>query len=154
MLKAVAALAGALALSASALAQTPPAYSPLETFAPLTLPGSVNAYRSSNGAPGPAYWLNRADYSIHATIDPPSKQLTGEVTVTYTNNSPDALNLLWLQLDQNLYRKDSRGNAMAGGGRQRGANSTEGYQLDAVELASADGKSFAKAEYLRLRHAA
>ena len=149
MLKAfAAALAGALVLSAAAVAQTPPPYNPLETFAPLTLPGAVNSYRSSNGAPGPAYWQNRADYSINAKIDTGAKTLTGDVTVSYTNNSPDALNVMWLQLDQNLYRKDSRANAMAGGGRQRGANFTDGYQLDAVELASADGKSFAKAEYL------
>ena len=147
MWKAFAAITGALVLSHSAIAQTPPVYNPLATFAPLTLPDAVNAYRSSNGAPGPAYWQNKADYAINARIDPASKTLTGDVTVSYTNNSPDALNLLWLQLDQNLYKKDSRGNAMAGGGRQRGANFTDGYQLDAVELASADGKTFLKADY-------
>jgi hypothetical protein len=149
MLKAfAAALAGALVLSAAAIAQAPAPYNPLETFAPLTLPGAVNSYRSGNGAPGPAYWQNRADYSINARIDTAAKVLTGDVTVSYTNNSPDVLNVLWLQLDQNLYRKDSRANAMSGGSRRRGANSTDGYQLDAVELASADGKSFAKADYI------
>jgi hypothetical protein len=149
MLKAfAAALAGALVLSGAAIAQTPAPYNPLETFAPLTLPGAVNSYRSSNGAPGPAYWQNRADYAINAKIDTASKTLTGDVTVSYTNNSPDALNVLWLQLDQNLYRKDSRANAMSGGSRRRGDNSTDGYQLDAVELAGANGKTFAKVDYL------
>jgi hypothetical protein len=138
----------ALMVSTPAMAQTPPAYNPLETFAPLTLPGAVNSYRSGNGAPGPAYWQNRADYSIKASIDTATKLLTGDVVITYANNSPDTLASLWVQLDQNLYKKDSRGNAMAGGSRRRGDSSTDGYQLDAVELASADGKSFAKADYI------
>src|SRR5690348_15161248 len=104
-----AALGFTLVLMSPADAQTPPAYNPLETFAPLTLPGAVNSYRSGNGAPGPAYWQNRADYSIKASIDTASKVLTGDVVITYTNNSPDTLASLWVQLDQNLYRKDSRG---------------------------------------------
>ena len=134
------------AFQAPAMAQTPPPYDPLETFAPLTLPEGVNAYRSSNGAPGPDYWQNRADYSIQATIDPPNKTLTGEVTISYTNNSPDTLDVMWLQLDQNLYRKDSRAGA-AGGFRRGNANHTDGYQLDAVEIAGANGE-MVKADYI------
>jgi hypothetical protein len=134
-------------LAQGAVAQTPPPYNPLETFAPLTLPGAVNSYRSGNGAPGPNYWQNRADYSIEAGIDTASKTLNGDVVITYANNSPDSLDALWVQLDQNIYKKDSRGNAMSGGSRQRGANATDGYQLDAVEL-SADGKTFTRAAYV------
>src|SRR6202453_5429578 len=56
-----------------AWSQVPPpaatAYDPRLSFAPLTLPNPVNAYRSSNGAPGPAYWQNEADYEMHAELD-------------------------------------------------------------------------------------
>jgi hypothetical protein len=64
-------------------------YDPRLTFAPLTLPNAVNSYRSSNGAPGPAYWQNEADYEMHAEIDPAAKTLKNNETITYTNNSPD-----------------------------------------------------------------
>ncbi|MEP6690943.1 MAG: M1 family metallopeptidase, partial [Gemmatimonadaceae bacterium] len=68
-----------------------------------------NAYRLATGAPGPSYWQQRADYSITATLDTLSKNIVGQVTIKYTNNSPDALPLVWLQLDQNLYRPGSKG---------------------------------------------
>ena len=93
-------------------------YDPRLTFAPLTLPQPINAYRSSNGAPGPAYWQNEADYELHATLDTAAKQLRGTETITYTNNSPDTLTSLWIQLDQNIYRKDSRA-AIVNSGRPR-----------------------------------
>ena len=64
----------------------------------------MNRYRSSNGAPGPDYWQNRADYEIHATLDPARKELSATEVITYTNHSPDALPSLWMQLDQNTYR--------------------------------------------------
>ena len=77
-------------------------YQPRETFAPRDMGQAVNAYRSGNGAPGPDYWQNRADYQIHATLDPKTPSLSAEEMITYTNNSPDALGELWLQLDQNM----------------------------------------------------
>jgi hypothetical protein len=118
---------------------TTPAFDPLQTFAPLTLPNPVNAYRSSDGAPGPHYWQNRADYKLHAKIDTATKTLTGTEVITYTNNSPDTLSALWLNLEQNIYRKDSRATAFAAPGRRRTAAAneshfTEGYMLDSVEL--------------------
>ncbi|MGH8183861.1 MAG: M1 family peptidase, partial [Rhodanobacteraceae bacterium] len=85
-------------------------YDPLALFAPFNHQYPVNRYRNADGRPGPDYWQNRADYEIHATLDPRAKTLTGTETITYTNNSPEALGYLWLQLDQNLYRKDARGN--------------------------------------------
>jgi hypothetical protein len=142
---AVAAVAVA-ALSASTLvAQTtaaPPPFNPLQTFAPLTLPDPVNVYRSSNGAPGPQYWQNRADYILHAAIDTSTKTLTASEVITYTNNSPDTLTSLWLNLEQNLYRKDSRGHAFFPTDRHlHHANSattsnpyTDGYLLDSIQL--------------------
>jgi len=115
-------------------------YDPLKTFAPLTLPDPVNAYRSSNGAPGPQYWQNRADYDLHAAIDTKTKTLTGSEVITYTNNSPDKLTLLWLNLEQNIYRKDSRAAAFSGGSRRRRSadpnvvSNTDGYALESVEI--------------------
>jgi hypothetical protein len=64
-----------------------------------------NEYRSGSGAPGPKYWQNRADYIIDAEIDEPSNKLKGKETITYFNNSPEALKYIWLQLDQNINKK-------------------------------------------------
>ena len=108
-------------------------FNPFETFAPLTLPDPVNRYRSASGVPGPDYWQNRADYKIHATLDTAANVLSADEIITYTNNSPDALDSLWLQLDQNIYRKDSRARAASG---RNVPMSTEGFVLDAVEIAN------------------
>ena len=66
-----------------------------------------NAYRNAAGAPGHAYWQQQADYKMKIEIDDNQQKLYGEETVTYTNNSPDKLEYLWLQLDQNMRAKDS-----------------------------------------------
>lgn len=66
-----------------------------------------NMYRSASGAPGPRYWQQKADYDINVTIDDKNQVLTGSETVTYTNNSPDPLTYLWLQLDENEHRATS-----------------------------------------------
>ena len=115
-------------VTVGASAQT---YQPRETFAPFDMGQAVNRYRSGNGLPGPDYWQNRADYAIRATLDPAAKTITGSVDISYTNNSPDTLDVLWLQLDQNLYRVGSR-SGLALGGVPRG--STEGMTLDAVTV--------------------
>ncbi|MDB5434670.1 MAG: Peptidase rane alanine aminopeptidase, partial [Phenylobacterium sp.] len=125
--------AAVLAVSAQAQTATPPPYDPLKTFAPLTLPLPATSIRTGAGAPGPAYWQNRADYAIDAKLDTAAKVLSAEETVTYTNNSPDALDMLWLQLDQNIYKPDSRAAAMGGGRRPRNAF-TEGYVIEAVSV--------------------
>src|SRR6476469_521639 len=62
-----------------------------------------NEYRSASGAPGPRYWQQRADYNIKCTLDEKVQKLTGSETITYYNNSPDALAYLWLQLDENQH---------------------------------------------------
>ena len=117
-------------------AATPPEsrYDPLQTFAPLQLPQAVNQYRSASGAPGPQYWQNRADYEIHAQIDTSARQLSGSEIITYTNRSPDALASLWLQLDQNTYRRDARSAAADDANRHR--QFTEGTLLDEVSVES------------------
>ncbi len=132
-----------------AQAAPPPvsSYDPRLTFAPLTLPEPVNAYRSSNGAPGPSYWQNQADYELHATLDTAAKTLYASEIISYTNNSPDVLASLWIQLDQNIYREDSRAHIMAGGAtfvrRRRGASptppqvtTTDGFVIESLEIES------------------
>jgi hypothetical protein len=63
--------------------------------------------RTASGAPGHAYWQQRADYAIRATLDEGNRSISGAETVTYHNNSPDTLNYLWVQLDQNIYKPNS-----------------------------------------------
>lgn len=63
--------------------------------------------RLASGAPGPAYWQQKVDYKISVTLDEAERRLTGQQTVTYTNNSPHTLPYLWLQLDQNRFAADS-----------------------------------------------
>ena len=69
-------------------------------------PGTTT--RSADGASGEHYWQNRASYRIAARLDDARHELTGKVTISYLNNSPDTLRYLWLQLDQNRHRADSR----------------------------------------------
>jgi hypothetical protein len=66
-----------------------------------------NTYRTAAGAPGLNYYQQKADYKIQITIDDETQKLMGEETITYTNNSPDKLEYLWLQLDQNLFAENS-----------------------------------------------
>ncbi|WP_417438556.1 M1 family metallopeptidase [Idiomarina sp.] len=70
---------------------------------------SPNIYRTASGAPGHAYWQQEADYKIEVTLDDENQSITAQSTITYTNNSPDTLRYLWVQLDQNRFKKDSIG---------------------------------------------
>ncbi len=128
----------ASAASAAVQVATAPrsSYDPLETFAPLALPDPVDAYRAGNGAPGPEYWQNRADYVIHASLDPQTGRLAGSEVIAYTNNSPQALESLWVQLDQNIYREDARARYVRGGGSRRPflGGHTDGDVLESVEI--------------------
>ena len=81
-------------------------FAQLETMLP-----TPNSYRTASGAPGTDYWQQRADYDIKVTLDDAKQALTGRETITYTNLSPDALPYLWVQLDQNIYEKNSIANA-------------------------------------------
>src|ERR1700679_1895411 len=81
-------------------------YDQHKVFNPLFYKGQQgNEYRTGGGAPGVKYWQNRADYRLKVTLDTSGHRLTGTTVITYTNNSPDALDFLWLQLDQNLFRE-------------------------------------------------
>jgi len=75
-------------------------------FAPLRLP-TPNEFRLADGEPGPRYWQNRADYDIRATLDTATQTVTGELTLHYTNNSPVALDHIWMQVEQDAFTDSS-----------------------------------------------
>ncbi len=83
-------------------------YDPNKAFDPNFNSESGTVYRSADGAPGPQYWQNRADYKISAKLDEVNHSVSGNETITYKNNSPDDLSFVWLQLDQNRFKSDSR----------------------------------------------
>ncbi|MGF7077939.1 M1 family metallopeptidase [Mucilaginibacter sp. UYCu711] len=114
-------------------------YYPASLFAPGFYTEKGNEVHSPNGDPGPKYWQNRADYKLKANIDTVSKTLTGDATITYTNNSPDALQFLWLQMDQNTYKKNARSNFVTGNQPAATAH-TSGYQVESI-LISLNGKT-------------
>jgi hypothetical protein len=133
---------GLLLFTTMASAQTAPdsiKYDHNEVFGPIVWPTTTGDTRSASGQPGQHYWQNRADYQIKATLDEGSQDttITGEVTISYTNNSPDNLDYLWLQLDQNLFKPDSRGAATTpiGGDRfdVKGFN-RGGYHIQSVSV--------------------
>ena len=68
---------------------------------------TANSYRTASGAPGHAYYQQKANYKMNLVLDDAKQRLDGFETITYTNNSPDKLDYLWLQLDQNIYDENS-----------------------------------------------
>lgn len=124
-------LAGLLALTIAA----PPARAQEEVderFAEPDLP-APNVYRAASGRPGPAYWQQRADYAIRATLDAAAGTIAGSETITYANNSPDTLAYVWLQLDQNLFAPGSRGaQVFPSEGRFGGGGFEGGYEIRRV----------------------
>ncbi|EAZ95553.1 putative aminopeptidase [Flavobacteria bacterium BAL38] len=67
-----------------------------------------NMFRTASGAPGPAYYQQKADYKMNLELDDKNKKLYGSETITYYNNSPENLDYLWVQLEQNIERPDSK----------------------------------------------
>ena len=111
---------------------------PFATTNRIDWPGP-NRYRSSSGVPGPDYWQQRADYTIAASLDTAAAQLTGSVEIRYTNNSPDTLRYVWVQVDQNLYRNGSKGSALFPADSRWGVRGFQGgYDLTGVQV---NGKS-------------
>ncbi len=113
-------------------------------FSPLFYPQSGNEYRAGNGEPGPKYWQNRADYIIDVTLDTVNEKVTGTTTIIYTNNSPQQLQEVWLQMDQNLYRKDSRASATTtqSGGRWANAGYTNGFEIASIKISDVANNNF------------
>ncbi len=101
------------AVAAAAVAAPAPAGNPAipeDKFRQLEeiLP-TPNGFRTASGAPGPQYWQQRVDYEMDIELDDVAQVLKGREKIRYTNNSPDPLAYLWLQLDQNLLAPDSPG---------------------------------------------
>ncbi len=97
-----------LALCGLAIASALKAQSVADTFAfrPLDLP-TPNEYRTGSGRPGPAYWQQRADYTIDATLDVAKNELRGKETIHYVNNSPTPLEYIWMHVEQNICAPES-----------------------------------------------
>ena len=101
-----------------------------------------NTYRTASGAPGHQYWQQKADHDISVELDDATQKITGSETITYHNLSPDRLDYLWLQLDQNMRSKDSDthkvrtgtlGDSLGVGGLQRMLDVFDGgYRITSV----------------------
>ena len=117
-----------------------PATTADDPFAPLLTGDGAgpNRYRTASGRPGPDYWQQRADYAIAVALDTAAHTVSGTVTIRYTNNSPDTLRYVWLQLEQNAYAAGSRGShVFRPEARGRAKDFIGGYTIADV---SADGK--------------
>ena len=127
-------------LNSQIYAQQPAAasnYDPHAAFSPLFYTHNGNEYRSASGYPGPKYWQNRADYNIVSVLDETNHTLSGTVTISYKNNSPDRLPFLWLQLDQNLFAPDSRGASLIASGSRYGSRGEKldgGYSIKGLNV--------------------
>ena len=101
----------ALCLSINSLLFAQSKNNPVDKFRQLEeLLPTPNEQRSASGAPGPKYWQQRADYQIKVELDDSKQRVIGSESITYFNNSPDTLNYLWLQLDQNIFAAGSDAN--------------------------------------------
>jgi len=87
-------------------------YNYQETFAPFFYTKNGTNTRSASGQPGFEYWQNRADYQLSAKLDEANNEISGTSIISYTNNSTDKMSFLWMHLDQNLFKDDSRGTAV------------------------------------------
>ena len=83
-----------------------------EAFGPFFYTKNGTNTRSASGQPGFEYWQNRADYQLAVKLDEVTNEISGSSLITYTNNSPDKMSFLWMYLDQNLFKDDSRGSAV------------------------------------------
>ena len=116
-----------------------------------TILPDANSYRTASGAPGHQYWQQKADYKIYARLDEQKRWLYGEETITYHNQSPDVLNYLWLQLDENEHHPNNESNYFNGSekytpitpGQLEGLdipNRLAGYGVNIESVTDASGK--------------
>jgi len=112
-------------------------YDQHKVFNPLFYKGQQgNEYRTGGGAPGIKYWQNRADYKLNVSIDTAKHRVSGTTLITYTNNSPDGLGFLWLQVDQNMFKEGSRSKATAPveSDRFSSKDATQGDEIKSVYI--------------------
>ncbi len=120
-----------------------------DAFAPGFYSKNGTDTRSASGQPGIKYWQNRADYQLTANLNDKNSEITGSEVLTYTNNSPDKLAFLWMNVDQNLFKNDSRGNAIIPtNGSRNGADGEifdGGHKIKSVKIITkVAGKSVEK----------
>jgi hypothetical protein len=118
-------------------------------FAPFFYTKDGTNTRSASGQPGFEYWQNRADYQLSAKLNEQNNEISGTGIISYTNNSPDKMSFLWMNLDQNLFKSDSRGNALIPiTGSRNGAQGQifdGGFKIKSVKIVSVtNGKSIEK----------
>lgn len=115
-----------------------------ETFGPGFYTKNGTEFRAASGEPGYKYWQNRADYQLAAKLNDQTNEITGSEVLTYTNNSPQTLGFMWMHLDQNLFKLDSRGTAIVppAGSRNwgRGESFDAGYKIKSVKVAGLKGE--------------
>nr|MBI1231493.1 M1 family peptidase [Cytophagales bacterium] len=108
-----------------------------------------STYRTASGKPGPTYWQNAASYVIDVTLDDANHTLSGNVVITYTNNSPEALDFVWLHLEQNRFKSDSRGTLTTPiQGNRYGGDVEGGYTITNVQAALAKRNSPSSSRHL------
>ena len=117
-----------------------------DAFAPFFYSKNGTTTRSASGQPGAEYWQNRADYKLTAKLNESNNEIIGSGIITYTNNSPDKMSFVWMHLDQNLFKADSRGNAIVPvSGSRNGAQGQVfdgGHKIKSVKVISTNnGKS-------------
>ena len=128
-------------------------YNYVEAFKTAFYNNASTETRSASGKPGSDYWQNSADYIIDVELDTLSDIVMGKEIIKYTNNSPDELDFLWLHLDQNAFKNDSRGSAIVplSGSRAgtRGQKLDGGFKISAVQVIGGKGRnrSIIDAEY-------
>ncbi|MBC8034718.1 MAG: M1 family metallopeptidase [Chitinophagaceae bacterium] len=130
-------------------AQTPSKFNQHEAFAPFFYPAYGDEIRAADGTPGPKYWQNQADYKIDVTLDDSAHTIKGGVVIKYTNNSPQELPFVWLQLDQNIYSSTSRGvatTAVSGGRWANKGTFNGGYGIESVSIIT--GSKEVRASYI------
>lgn len=121
-------------------------YDYVEAFNPFFYKNNGNEYRSASGKPGPKYWQNRVDYHIQARLQEENNHIQAQLTMQYTNNSPDELDFIWLQLDQNMFDPQGRGQQIVplSNSRYGVANSTfdGGYHIQSVSDGSGNALEY------------
>ena len=143
-------LAAPVSASASIAAQEPSGPKPIQPTRPLSLPAfrppiadtgifsplplpPAGGTRAPNGAPAARYWQQRVNYTIKASLDTAAKRVTALESIHYTNNSPDTLRFVWMQLDQNLFRPGSTGSLLfPPESRFGGAGFKGGFEIERV----------------------
>jgi hypothetical protein len=131
------------AQDAAKTAQPTTNYDYHETFGPPFYSKNGNEFRAASGEPGPKYWQNRADYQLAVTLHDEINEIAGSEIITYTNNSPQKLGYLWMNLEQNLFKLDSRGTAIVPptGSRNwgRGEAFDAGFKIKSIKLLGLKG---------------